>query len=333
MQLSIIILNWNSKDYLRACLRSVYAQTRDVEFEVVVIDGASYDGCGAMLAREFPQVRFIQSDQNVGFAKANNVAVSQSVGETLLFLNPDTEVQGNSIEQLHATVRSIPDAGAVGARLLNSDGTLQISCIQAFPTLTNQLLACDIAYRWLPRCRWWGKQALYAPCNVPAEVAGISGACLMTPRRVFDLVGGFSEYFFMYYEDVEYCLKVQRIGWKTVYVPTASVVHHGERSVASVGNDFLHIAMMKSAYRYFRVHWGPFTAQAYRALMSLNAVLRLLLLLPMCLLLGSHKRATNVRASVERWWAVMRWCLGLNVAADYDYPGHEDRAKHARLIS
>ncbi|MHB9008134.1 MAG: glycosyltransferase family 2 protein, partial [Limisphaerales bacterium] len=265
MQLSIIILNWNSKDYLRACLRSVYAHTRDVEFEVVVIDGASYDGCGAMLAQEFPQVRFIQSDQNLGFAKANNVAARQSSGDVLLFLNPDTEVRDNAIGEMYAALKSLPDVGAVGARLLNSDGTLQTSCVQAFPTLTNQLLASDFAYRCFPRCSWWGKRALHESGQAPAPVEGISGACLMTLRQVFEPVGGFSECYFMYYEDMDYCLKVKKAGCGNYVVPQTEVLHHGGKSSGGGQSLTSNTLMAEAGWRYFRNHHGRFTSGLFRA--------------------------------------------------------------------
>jgi glycosyltransferase involved in cell wall biosynthesis len=104
-QLSIIIVNWNSKDFLRKCLQSIYTCTREISFEIIVVDGASFDGCGEMLAREFPDVRFIQSEKNIGFARANNLGFEQSHGEEILFLNPDTEIIGDAINVLHTFLK------------------------------------------------------------------------------------------------------------------------------------------------------------------------------------------------------------------------------------
>src|SRR5437899_604588 len=121
MDLSIIIVNWNSATFLRACLHSIYATSATVSFEVIVIDNASYDGAEMMVRREFPNVTFIQSKSNLGFAGANNVAFASSRGRNILFLNPDTEVIGNALNVMCSALDAIPDAGAVGCKLLNSD--------------------------------------------------------------------------------------------------------------------------------------------------------------------------------------------------------------------
>ena len=131
---SVIIVNWNSREFLRQCLRTVFQHAGDLQFEVIVIDNASYDGSEPMVWSEFPQVVFIQGDENVGFARANNAAATQASGRNLLFLNPDTEVSDGAIETMARFMDATPEAGAVGCRLLNTDGSLQTSCVQAFPT-------------------------------------------------------------------------------------------------------------------------------------------------------------------------------------------------------
>ena len=136
MKLSIIIINWNSALFLRKCLASVYLNAPSVSFEVLVVDNASYDGCAEMVQSEFPEVRFFQSEENLGFGRANNFAVERSLGAALLFLNSDTEVIGPAVSRLLGCLRSRPNAGAVGAKLLNPDATVQESCIQSFPSST-----------------------------------------------------------------------------------------------------------------------------------------------------------------------------------------------------
>ena len=133
MDLSIIIVNWNSKDYLHKAIASVEADTKGIDFEVVVIDGGSFDGSAEMLRQDYPHVVFIQSDKNLGFAKANNEAFKVSRGRILLFLNPDTEVEGHAITTLYDQLNVLPDAGIVGPKLLNSDRSIQQSCIRASP--------------------------------------------------------------------------------------------------------------------------------------------------------------------------------------------------------
>lgn len=179
MDLSVIIVNWNSKDYLRKCLVSVFAETHDIEFEVIVIDSASFDGCGEMLNEQFPKIKFIQSERNLGFAKANNAAFETSTGECILFLNPDTEVVGAAISTLYEQLRKLPDAGLVGAKLLNADGTIQTSCIQSFPTIVNQVLNSEsMRARW-PKSSLWGMASLFRRVEC-------AGGCRSDFRRLRD---------------------------------------------------------------------------------------------------------------------------------------------------
>lgn len=131
MDVSIIIVNWNSVRFLRACIGSIERYTTGISHEIVVIDSASYDGCGEMLREEFPQVRFIQSAANIGFAGANNLAYRSARGQHVLFLNPDTELASPAVNVMLEHLQRCPDAGAVGCKLLNADGSLQTTCIQA----------------------------------------------------------------------------------------------------------------------------------------------------------------------------------------------------------
>ena len=138
--LSIVIVNWKSADFLRKCLQSIFANASDMSLEVIVVDNASFDGSAELVEREFPGVHFVQSKENLGFAGANNLGVRSAKGRNLLFLNPDTEVIGTALERMSSFLDATPDAGAVGCKLLNTDGTVQTSCIQPFPTILNQAL-------------------------------------------------------------------------------------------------------------------------------------------------------------------------------------------------
>src|SRR4051812_49105945 len=121
VDLSIVIVNWNSAGYVQACVRSIQTHTRDITYEIIVVDNASFDKCREQLATDYPDVRFLQSDQNLGFGGANNLGAAQSAGRVLLFLNPDTEVRGGAIHRLYRRLTRIDDVGVLGCRLLNSD--------------------------------------------------------------------------------------------------------------------------------------------------------------------------------------------------------------------
>lgn len=175
MDLSIIIVNWNSKDYLRKAIASIETETKGIELEVIVIDGGSFDGCVEMLRRYYPQVVFIQSDKNLGFAKANNEAFKASRGRNILFLNPDTEVEGHAIKTLYDQLNALQNAGIVGPKLLNTDRSIQESCIRAFPTILNQVLESDVLRNMFPKAKLWGMKPLFqrARCRrrwMPSQV-------------------------------------------------------------------------------------------------------------------------------------------------------------------
>ena len=167
-----------------------------MSFEVVVIDNASFDGCDTMLEREFPQVRFVQSHDNGGFARACNLGHQNSTGRILLFLNPDTEIKGNALSDLVRGIDSLPDGGAIGCKLLNGDGTLQTSCIQSFPTILNQCLDSEALRSRYPGSHLWGMGPLFRATASPSAVEMVSGAALGIRRDVFEAVGGFSEHVF-----------------------------------------------------------------------------------------------------------------------------------------
>jgi len=318
MDLSIIIVNWNSKDYLRACLESLLAQhpqTGDpsrMSYEVIVIDSGSLDGCGEMLAADFPEVRFIQSQDNLGFAKANNQAVDAATGDYLLFLNPDTEFESPAIQTLFETMQSLPDAGILGARLLNSDRSLQTSAVQAFPNLANQLFALDALRRRFPKAAIWGTSALYAENGQPSEVDVVSGACMLMKRELFEQVDRFTTAYFMYSEDVDLCYKVRAAGLKTYYVPQAEIIHHGgSSSERSEVSTFASVMILESRWKYFRATRSPGYSWLYRLLMGLMSLFRVSIAL---VLYGWDKlrsREARYQFALKKWLARLRWTLGL----------------------
>lgn len=320
MDLSIIIVNWNSKDYLRKCIASVLAETRGLEFEVIVIDSASFDGCDQMLKEQFPQVRFIQSEKNVGFAKANNMAFRTSKGDCVLFLNPDTELVGPAINVLYAGLRAMPDAGLVGAKLLNSDRTVQTSCIQSFPTIVNQVLDSEsLRARW-PNSALWGTAPLYQQSGVPAEVEAISGACVMLKRVVFEQVGLFSEDYFMYAEDIDLSYKVRQAGHKNCYVAEAAVIHYGGSSVQQAVSNFSVVMMREAIWRFMRKTRGRDYGMAYRVAMLLSALSRMFLLGLLRLLTAPSGQLKTREESLQKWRAILRWSLHREKWVQQFYP-------------
>jgi GT2 family glycosyltransferase len=308
IDVSVVIVNWNSREYLRKCIDSIRANTHVVRYEIVVIDSGSFDGCGEMLLQHYPEVRFIQSDANLGFARANNRAFEESAGKSLLFLNPDTVLVGPAIDVMHAMLRSLQSAGIIGCKLLNGDGSVQTSCIQSIPTIENQLLDSEfLRSRW-PRSSLWGMAPLHDGNAEPAAVEAISGACLMTTRLAFESVGRFSEDYFMYAEDMDLCDKMRRARYVNYYIPTAAVIHFGGGSSDQKVSTFTAVMLPEAIWRFLRKTRGGLYAGGYRLAMLASAVGRLVAL-AVAQVVQPNAQTNSYAAARRKWLAVLRWSL------------------------
>lgn len=315
MKLSIIIVNWNSLGYLRKCLTSLYEHVRDLSFEVIVVDNASPEPGIESLNADFPDVVVIKSNFNLGFAGANNLGFSRSSGEYVLFLNPDTEVTDNAFKTMLDQSLSVADAGVIGCKLLNSDLTVQTSCIQTFPTIPNQLLDYEyLRLRW-PACSFWRIGALFSESETPVPVEVISGACMLLRRDVFQRAGMFTEDYFMYAEDLDLCYKVKALGFRNYYVGKAQVIHHGGRS-----SDLVNVSNWSTIMRFNAVHkfcvkrQGSLYGSVFRATMGAAALLRVALLSLAKPFAGNDSRKQSIKNSTSKWWAVLKWSYGVDGA-------------------
>ena len=226
VNLSCIIVNYYNSAPLKNCLESVYRTLRKISFEVIIVDNSQNDPGMAPLIESYPQVRVIQNATNVGFAKANNQAALSAQGKTLLFLNPDTVLADQAIEEMVAHLESDPDIGALGPKVLNTDGSLQYSC-RRFPTLmTGFFNRYSLLSWWLPD-NPYTVQYLMKDFNHDEnrEVDWLSGCCLMVPYTIFEKVGGFDEHYFLFNEDVDLCRTINKGGKRVIYFPEATVIH------------------------------------------------------------------------------------------------------------
>lgn len=269
--LSVIIVSWNVRELLRACLRSLESGVKRHEsevLEIIVVDNASTDGSAAMVAAEFPQVRLIANAENRGFTGGNNQGIAAARGRYILFLNPDTVVIGDALAQMMAYLQAHEDVGIVGPQLRYGDGRLQSSC-RRFPTLWSALFeSTPIAWHW-PNNPWARRYRMEDEISSTApgeeiEVDWLVGAALMTRRAVLDQVGGFDEGYFMYSEELDWCRRVKAAGWRIVYLPTAQIVHYEGKSSEQVVAA-RHIRFQTSKVRYFRKFHGPLAANLLRA--------------------------------------------------------------------
>ncbi len=260
--LSIVIVNWNTCALLAQCLASIYANVSGTDFEVIVVDNASQDDSVTMVKRDFPQVRLIENDENVGFTRANNQAMAVSGGRYILLLNSDAVVLSGASEGLLALAESHPQAGLVGAQLLNPDGTFQASYTD-FPTLWREFLILSGLGRLL--------YSPHYPSHGPEEGRGprqvdyVEGACLLVRRQVFQEMGGFDEDFFMYAEEVDWCYRMRQAGWEVWYAPQVRIVHHGGASSRKKRTS-AEAQLYRSRVMFFRKHYGPRPAEVLRGM-------------------------------------------------------------------
>lgn len=311
IDVSIVIVNWNSVEYTRKCILSIREGVQGLNYEIIVIDGASYDGCGEMLETYFPEVVFIQSEANEGFARANNRAYQKARGEYILFLNPDTEVVGSAIQMLYQKLKTLPGAGAVGCKLLNSDGSIQTSCIQALATILNQMLNSEFLRKRFPLSPLWGMAALFRNPEQEEEVEAISGACLMVKRNVFECIGLFSTNYFMYAEDMDLCYKIKRAGYRNYYIPYASVIHFGGGSSSQAPSKLSTLLTRESMWQFLNKTRGRLYGVGYRLGMATSALFRLILILAAMSIRKVTHGESELMYSFTKWMIILKWSLGL----------------------
>lgn len=257
-KLSIIIVSWNVRELLRACLASLPRGA-----EIIVVDNASADGSADMVRADFPHVQVIANAENRGFTQANNQGLAAAHGQTIFFLNPDTVVHADALAALLAVLDGDPRVGAVGPQLRYGDGTVQ-SSRRRFPTLLTALCeSTPVEWRWRnnPFARRY--RMVDRSADVEQDVDWLVGAALLCRRVALDAVGGFDEGFFMYSEELDLCRRLRRAGWRIVYTPRAVITHFEGKSSEQVVAA-RHIRFHTSRVRYFRKHHGALPAELLR---------------------------------------------------------------------
>jgi len=313
MDLSIIFVNWNAVDYLRECIASIYENTKGLSLEIIVVDNASPAGNVDTLKAPFPQIAIIKSPENLGFAKANNLGFTHSTGALVLILNPDTKLVGPAINLLVDEMKKRPDAGIIGGRHVSPDLTVQTTSIQKFPTILNQVLNIEyLRLRW-PHCGLWDIAPLFSPSREPVQVEVIPGACMLLRREVFEGVGGFSEDYFIYAEDLDLNVKVARTGLKNYYIPEATIIHYGGKSSSQQKvSQWATVMKFRAMGQFYVKNHGRAHAAMYRAAMGACALVRVVIMAlgyPFGVLL---RKKDALRAALEKWTVVLKWACGLD---------------------
>ena len=225
MDMSIVLVCWNNKAYLDPCLKSLYECGLKSSFDVVVVDNGSTDGSQQMLAEKSPDVKLIQNEGNIGLGKASNQGIEATNGRYVLLLNNDTIVNGSSLDMLVEFLDSHPEAGAVGGKLLNPDGSFQ-SGYGRFSTLIEEFLIATGLGGWIKH-----GYPSYGRSSQVEEVDWLSSACLLIRRSALDQVGMLDEEYFIYGDEVDLQYRLKEAGWKIYFLPTSTTIHYGGRSM------------------------------------------------------------------------------------------------------
>lgn len=299
--LSIVIVSWNVRDLLQACLQSITDSGDELALEVIVVDSGSNDGSPDMVREAFPEVKLMARPDNVGFPKGNNLGLTQANGRYLLLLNPDTELVGEALATMMAYMESYPQVGALGPQLLNPDGSVQ-SSRRRFPRLATAFFESTWLQALAPRKLLRDYYVLDVRDDETAAVDWVTGACLLTRREVYEQIGGLDEDYFMYSEELDWCRRIKDAGWDIVYLPTAQVLHHvGKSSEQAVTHR--HINYQRAKLRYFRKYHGRTAAATLRIFLLMNYVWQIKLE-AMKGIIG-HKRPLRWQR-VKSYWQVIR---------------------------
>ncbi|MCX5748931.1 MAG: glycosyltransferase family 2 protein [Candidatus Saganbacteria bacterium] len=256
MDLSICIVGWNVREFLKKCLDSIYTNPPACDFEVIVTDNNSSDGSVEMVRASYPRVNLIINNNNLGFSTANNQCIKQSKGKYILLLNPDTEVLPGALDKLIAFFNGHPDAAAVAPKLLNPDLSLQRSVL-SFPTLGAMIMRLIFIEQIWPGNPYSSKYLMAGfKHDMVMEIDQPMGAAIMLRKDVLDKVGLFDEESFMFFDEVDLCTRIKKAGWKIFFTPTAQIVHHGGSSIKKWGPLKLGKHWTRSRNHYFKKHFG-----------------------------------------------------------------------------
>ena len=313
---SICIVNWNTKDLLQKCIRSLRARTEGLRYEIIIVDNNSHDGSVQMVKLDHPECLIVESKDNLGFARGNNLAEKRASGKYILYLNPDTELITNAIRGMFLFLERNTDYGAVGCKLVTSDGQIQYTCARTFPTPFNQFCYLAMLNKLFPRSRLFGTVEMnYWDHADSREIDCLSGACIMARRDIVKILHGFDEHYFMYAEDVDLCYRIKQKGWKIYYLADESIFHHeGASSKKRADRHFGAMMQRTSNYYFLTKHFGQRKALEYKVAVGVGSIIRLfalMFLVPVGMLSKPEKVGSAV---IGKYFNLFLWSIGLRNA-------------------
>jgi N-acetylglucosaminyl-diphospho-decaprenol L-rhamnosyltransferase len=312
VDLSVIIVNWNSAELLADCLSSLEEWVTGITYEAFVVDNASDDAdirlCKEELEAKFAWVKFIYSKENLGFARANNLPLGMCSGDTVLLLNPDTCFVQTGLSQLLNTTNQT-GVGMVGCKLLNANLTTQLSCFQ-FPLLSNVLATNLFLHKVLPGSL--RRNVVYTPCDLEwrQRPDWVLGAFMLLPRKVLEQVGGFDESIFMYGEDMDLCFRVRQLGLEIVFIPEYALIHYGGCSGRKAwSNAEREVMIYKAIFFFYQKHLGKVQLVLAKGIYAIGALLKIAAYGLSCIIPGRSRRGLN---EINTQWAVLLTQLNMH---------------------
>ncbi len=286
MDISFIIVNWNTKDLLLECLASIYQTVNEIAFEIWVVDNGSSDGSVAAVKEKYPHIQIIENRTNLGFAAANNLALKRMDGHYALLLNTDTVLTEGAVSELHNFMQGNPAAAIACGQLLNPDGSKQNS-IANFPSLLSLVSNETLLRLLLPR-RFPSKRREY---RTPIEIDSCIGACMLIRKKAIDKAGFLDDRYFFFLEETDWAYRMKKAGWKIFFVPAARIFHAQGKSVGIRADA--RIMFYRSRYLFFR-KWnlGPYPLVCF-VIFSRLLINTLLSLLGVAFTLGQSKALNN----------------------------------------
>jgi O-antigen biosynthesis protein len=262
MKISLIIVSWNVSNLLKECLDSIIKYTKNIEYEIIVVDNASVDATDEMI-KKYSNIRYIKNNSNLGFGKACNQGLNVAKGEYVVFLNPDIKLKHNLFYKLANKMDEDKTIGFIGPKILNSDGTFQKACRRSIPNPKTAFFKLIGFSKLFPKHKKFSKYNLGdLSIDSEMEVEAISGSCLFARKDILDKINGFDEDFFMYGEDLDLCYRISKQGYKGYYLPLAEVIHHhrassNKRIFKSKFNFYY------SAYLFYKKHFRSFWLEIF----------------------------------------------------------------------
>jgi GT2 family glycosyltransferase len=304
--ISVIIVSWNAQKYLRDCLASLRATRGTSVREIIVVDNDSHDGSPEMVAEEFTEVTLIRTGENLGFARANNLAIQKASGSWLALINSDVVVHPGCLQALAGFLESHSEAALVGPKVIGGDGHLQRTC-RLLPGVWNMACQAFGLDRLLPKWRLFsGREMRHWDQNDLTEVEVLSGCFWMARREAVAEIGGLDERFFFYAEDVDWCKRFRDGGWKVFFVPQAVATHFGGGSSANAPLAYC-IQMLRANLDYWRKHHGKAGQRIYRALSVVHFGVRVI---PLGILrMAGAAKAGVIGQKFQENFVSLRWLL------------------------